>query len=175
MKILFFILAFSVLFTACSSDSKTNTTEATQHEVIKLGEAFTIANTKTVDEVAAILKDPNTAWELVQIDGANNVDGVPAQIKGKVSEVCKTSGCWLSFTTSDNKEFLVTIRDKAFKLPADLENKEVIVNGGAYNIITSVEELRHEAKSKGWSQERIMQINEPIVEYYFSCTGIEIL
>lgn len=174
MKILLFIFSLSFIFTACSSDKNANT-EATKQEVIKLGQAFTVENPKTVDQITTILKDTNTVWQSIQIDGANNIDGIPAQIKGKVTEVCKISGCWLAFTTADNKQFLVTIRDKSFKLPADLENKEVIVNGGAYNNITSIEELRHEAKSKGWSQERIEQITTPVVEYQFSCSGIEIL
>ena len=172
MKILLFILSCTVFCFACKNNTPSQNLEQAS---IKLGTTFEVNTTQSVDEVVAQLSNPNTPLELIQIDGGNNIEGILTQIKGKVTEVCQSAGCWMSFTTAENKEFLVMVRDKSFKLPADIAGKEVIVKGGAYKIVTSIEELRHEAREKGWSQERVLKITAPNTEFFFSCEGIEIL
>lgn len=57
---------------------------------------------------------------------ANSFTG---KIKGQVTEVCKMSGCYLMLGLSNANTVTVRFKDGAFKVPADLNGKTVVLEG----------------------------------------------
>lgn len=51
------------------------------------------------------------------------------KVKGQVTEVCKMSGCYLMLGMNDSKTVTVRFKDGAFKVPADLNGKIVVLEG----------------------------------------------
>lgn len=82
-------------------------------------------------------------------------------IKGKVTEVCPSMGCWLKLETEGNSSVLVRMRNHSFFVPKDLVGKNVVIKGDARLGKTSVEDLKHYAKEAGKTQEEIEAITKP--------------
>ena len=93
-------------------------------------------------------------------------------VKGEVMDVCPKKGCWVSVKTEDGASFFVKMKDYAFFVPKNAEEKEVIVNGKAFVSIESVADLQHYAKDAGKSKEAIDSITEPKVTYSFLADGV---
>ena len=96
-------------------------------------------------------------------------------VKGKVKEVCKAEGCWLTLETDNGERFFVKNKDHAFLIPLALEGKNVIVTGSAENKVTSVKELKHFAEDAKKSQEEIDAITKDKKEVRFLSEGIKVV
>ena len=169
MKINVFVAFITLicLFVACAQPTPPKVTEAglVFGDSIKIDSAITVA--------AALNKlDKKEGLVDVPIDGGNVVSGLVAQVEGKAKSVCKSAGCWVILESSDGREIFVKVKDHAFKLPADVVGKMLVVSGNAYQNITSVEELRHYAKDEGQNQEQIAKIVEPRVEYQMTVNAV---
>lgn len=170
MKQFFAIIALlGIVFTACQS----NATDANTAANTSFGEKITADSAVQVADLIARL-DAKQGFTDVEIEGGNSVQGFPAKLEGKVVEVCKHAGCWATMQTTDGKEVFVKVKDDAFKLPADVVGKTLVVKGNAFQNVTSVEELRHFAQDAGKTQDQIAQITQPEVEYKIVITGAQI-
>lgn len=96
-------------------------------------------------------------------------------VKGKVKEVCKAEGCWVTLETENGERFFVKNKDHAFLVPLALEGKTVVVEGNAEQKTTSVEELKHFAEDAKKPKSEIDAITKPKEEVRFSATGIKVL
>jgi len=140
-----------IIFTSCNEFSKNSGNKI-------YGEKFD--TTKAVP-VADMLQKMN---------GATRMDFT---IKGKVTDVCKSEGCWVNLDEGNGKKLYVDTKEK-FYLPQDVVGKEIVVNGFAYQDTTSVEQLKGDAKEDGKSQADIDKITSPEIEVSFVATGVKI-
>jgi hypothetical protein len=149
MKNLLFVSAFSAMMLAagCSSENENN-----------FGEKIDEQGAITVKELETKLAQSNAPVE--------------AKVTGKVKEVCKNEGCWLTMDMGNEKELMVRMKDHEFFVPKDIDGKTVVVEGEAYMDTTSVEDLKHYAEDAGKSKEEIDAIIQPEVEPVFEAVGV---
>lgn len=126
------------------------------------GEAITTANALTVNELFTQL---------------SNQDSIVTKVRGTVQEVCQAKGCWMTITDdkAQAQTVFVKFKDYGFFVPKDISGKEIIMEGLAFQEVTSVDELRHYAEDKGASEEEIAKITEPKREYKFMASGVLLL
>jgi Domain of unknown function (DUF4920) len=161
------LCAFVLMLNACSQPTPPKVVEGG----LSYGEKITVDSAIQLADLFAKL-DKKEGLKDVEIDGGNVVPGLAAKVEGKAKSVCKSAGCWVVLETADGKEMFVKVKDHAFKLPADVVGKTLVVNGNAYQNITSIEELRHYAKDDGKNAEEIAKIVEPKIEYQMTVNAV---
>lgn len=105
-------------------------------------------------------------------------DTVNVVLKAKVTKVCQEKGCWMNLVdpaAESDQSLFVKFKDYGFFVPKDIAGREVLVEGMAYNEITSVKQLKHYAKDDGKSDEEIAAITEPAMQKKFMASGVELL
>jgi hypothetical protein len=95
-----------------------------------------------------------------------------AKVKGKVIEVCKKKGCWMTLDIGNNQTMRVTFKDYGFFVPKDCNGKEMVVEGVAKKEVTDVAALKHYAEDAGKNKEEIAKITKPKEEYTFEAKGV---
>ncbi|MFD2582778.1 DUF4920 domain-containing protein [Pedobacter vanadiisoli] len=100
---------------------------------------------------------------------------VDMKIEGKVVDVCKKKGCWMTLEMPNGDPMRVTFKDYAFFMPMDIVGKKVILDGLAKKQTISVETLRHYAEDAKKSPEEVAKITEPKKELAFEAKGVVIL
>lgn len=107
----------------------------------------------------------------------STIDSMPAKVTGKISEVCKKKGCWMTLVSDDatKPDMRVTFKDYAFFMPMDIVGKRVVLDGFALIEVTPVDVLRHYAEDGGKSKEEIAAITEPKRELAFEAAGVIIV
>lgn len=130
---------------------------------------------------------PGTTFgEVVSPDGANPIAELPGFVKGKeavdvkitakVVDVCPKKGCWISLEIPGQEaKVFVKMKDYAFFVPLELIGKNVVIDGQAKLIKTSVDELKHYAEDAKKSQEEIDAITEPKEEIRITANGIVVI
>jgi uncharacterized protein YdeI (BOF family) len=58
-------------------------------------------------------------------------DDIPVTVSGTVTQYCKGEGCWLTLKNDDGEDLFIDVKDKAFVLPYNIENKTAIAHGVA--------------------------------------------
>ncbi|WP_421942223.1 DUF4920 domain-containing protein [Pedobacter sp.] len=97
------------------------------------------------------------------------------KIEGKVVEVCKKKGCWMTLEMPNGDPMRVTFKDYAFFMPKDIVGKNVVLDGVAKKQTISVETLRHYAEDARKSAEEVAKITDPKKELAFEAKGVVIL
>jgi hypothetical protein len=100
------------------------------------------------------------------------LDSIKIKIKGIVASVCQRRGCWLQIDIGEGKTMRVRFKDYGFFVPKDLSGKTVVLDGYAYNNITSVAQLRHYAQDAGKSEAEIEMITEPEVNLEYEAQSV---
>ncbi|WP_412466985.1 DUF4920 domain-containing protein [Pedobacter sp. KLB.chiD] len=100
---------------------------------------------------------------------------VDMKIEGKVVDVCKKKGCWMTLEMPNGDPMRVTFKDYAFFMPMDIVGKKVVLDGLAKKQTISVETLRHYAEDAKKSPEEVAKITEPKKELAFEAKGVVIL
>jgi hypothetical protein len=100
---------------------------------------------------------------------------VDLQITGKVVDVCKKKGCWMTLKMPDGEDVRVTFKDYGFFMPMDIVGKTVALDGIAKKQVISAETLRHYAEDAHESAEAVAKITEPKKELAFEAKGVAIL
>jgi Domain of unknown function (DUF4920) len=93
-------------------------------------------------------------------------------LKGKISKVCQTEGCWFMFAL-DSGELFVDF-DHKFEIPKDVAGRTATAQGHFYRDTTTVEQLKEYAKDDGKSAKEIEAITEPEIRTVFLATGVSI-
>jgi hypothetical protein len=96
------------------------------------------------------------------------------KVTGKVKEVCKAMGCWISLEKADGTTLKVKSKDHGFFMPQNLVGRTVVVEG-----VASVKEIteakrKHYAEDAGKSKEEINKIKGSSKEIEFIANGIEV-
>jgi hypothetical protein len=116
------------------------------------------------------------AIDIVQVPALLKAkDTVPVKIKAKVLNSCSKKGCWMNLVIDEHNTAFVKMKDYAFFVPMDIENKTIILDGIAFIKVTSVEELKHYAEDAKKPQSEIDAIKEPKKEVRFLANGILVL
>ncbi|WP_316737927.1 DUF4920 domain-containing protein [Pedobacter aquatilis] len=97
------------------------------------------------------------------------------KIEGKVVDVCKKKGCWMTLEMPNGEPMRVTFKDYAFFMPMDVVGKNVVLDGVAKKQTISVETLRHYAEDAKKSPEEVAKITDPKKELAFEAKGVVIL
>jgi len=100
---------------------------------------------------------------------------VDMKIEGKVLDVCKKKGCWMTLAMPNGDPMRVTFKDYAFFMPMDIVGKKVVLDGLAKKQTISVETLRHYAEDAKKTPEEIAKITDPKKELAFEAKGVVIL
>jgi hypothetical protein len=99
-------------------------------------------------------------------------DSLNLQFKTKVKEVCKVKGCWMIVELPEGEQAMVRFKDYGFFMPADILEKEVVLNGLAFVEEMSVDDQKHYAKDGGKTEEEIAKITAPKRTYSFEASGV---
>lgn len=97
------------------------------------------------------------------------------KVTGKVIEVCKKKGCWMTLKMPDGEPIRITFKDYAFFMPKDIAGKTVVLVGIAKKQTISVETLRHYAEDAHQSADEVAKITDPKKEIAFEAKGVVIL
>jgi len=154
--VLFFALAFAV----------TNISLAQQKDIpgakpgVKYGKEISASNAISVAKLEK---------ELTQKNAFNG------KVAGKVVEVCKKKGCFMTLQREGEEPITVRFKDYGFFMPADIVGKTVVVEGIAKKKEVSVASLQHAAKDLGKSQAEIDQITQPKKDISIIADGVLIV
>jgi hypothetical protein len=96
-------------------------------------------------------------------------------VKGKVSQVCQTEGCWLEMADEGGETIIVRTKSHDFTVPKDLAGKTIYLNGSAHLDTTIVEVLKHYAEDAGKSKTEIDSITKPSIDVVIEANGIAVL
>jgi Domain of unknown function (DUF4920) len=105
----------------------------------------------------------------------SNSDEFSGKIKGRVVSVCQKKGCWMKLANTRGEEIMIKFEDYGFFVPADIDGKEIVLNGVGKKSVTSVSKLQHYAKDAGKSAEEVLKITEPKSEIIFTASGVLVL
>ncbi|WP_313266265.1 DUF4920 domain-containing protein [Sphingobacterium sp.] len=94
------------------------------------------------------------------------------RIEGKVVEVCKKKGCFMTLQRDGEEPITVRFKDYGFFMPADIIGKTVVVEGIAKKKEVSVASLQHAAKDLGKSQTEIDQFTQPKKDISIIADGV---
>lgn len=97
------------------------------------------------------------------------------KITGKVKEVCKSMGCWITLEKADGTTLMVKSKDHGFFMPQDLVGKTVIVEGTASVKEVTEAKRKHLAEDAGKSKDEIKKIKGTAKELQFIAKGVEVL
>ena len=126
----------------------------------KFGEEVKPGNVKPAAKIEAAMGDKKTA---------------DMKIEGKVVDVCKKKGCWMTLEMPNGEPMRVTFKDYAFFMPMEIVGKKVVLDGLAKKQTISVETLRHYAEDAKKTPEEVAKITDPKKELAFEAKGVVIL
>jgi hypothetical protein len=109
----------------------------------------------------------------LQAKMVNNV--FEGKITGKVKEVCKTMGCWITLEKNDGTTLMVKSKDHGFFMPQNLAGKTVVVEGAAAVKEVSEEKRKHLAEDAGKSKKEINKIKGSEKQLQFIAKGIQVV
>src|SRR5688500_7363704 len=96
-------------------------------------------------------------------------------VTGKVKEVCKSMGCWITLEKADGTSLMVKSKEHGFFMPENLTGKTVIIEGTASIKEVSEEKRKHMAEDAGKSKAEIKKIKGSEKEVQFIATGVKVL
>jgi hypothetical protein len=104
--------------------------------------------------------DPEVSGGLVAL-GAVKGDEQDITVKGTITNMCTTSGCWALINDDSGGELFVMCEDRGFHLPTNAIGHELVAHGDGHVNVTTVEQRRHFAEASGASPQEIQAITEP--------------
>jgi hypothetical protein len=104
--------------------------------------------------------DPEVSHRLVAL-GAVQGDEQDIIVRGTITKMCTTSGCWALITDEQGAELLVMCEDEGFHLPTNAIGHQLVAHGHGHVNVTPVEQRRHFADVSGATPEEIAAITEP--------------
>jgi hypothetical protein len=133
-------------------------------------------NVAAQDKKASFYGKKITAESAMPASAVNRMlsskDTVAVKITGKIASVCQKKGCWMMMETSDGQTMRVRFKDYEFFVPKDCAGKTAVIEGIAFNDVTSVAELRHYAEDANKSKEEIEKITQPEKKPAFEAEGV---
>lgn len=109
--------------------------------------------------------------EDLDLGEGNIIKALPTKIEGEVTEVCQMSGCWLKIKDATGKEMFVNTNHD-FLVKPNIIGKTVIVEGNAYQEVTTVAELKAAATEENKTAAEVEAITEPEYGYSLMAKGL---
>jgi hypothetical protein len=161
-KIILSSALFIAVLSGCKQASETPVEDVVVIEnVDAFGEEFEVTDIKTKDQMASLYASLNEG------------DTLAVQFESEIQATCKKKGCWMSLDLGNEDKAIVRFKDYGFFVPKEgAEGKSSIVNGKAFLAVTSVDQLKHDAKDGGQSQAAIDSIVQPKVVKMFLADGV---
>lgn len=129
----------------------------------KLGKPLTLKQPMSVTEVNA---------------KASALAGQTVQVKGKISEVCQTMGCWMQLTDADGTAVRIKVNDGEIVFPKEKLGKMAVAEGVMKKMELTkqqaVDRAKHEAEEQGRKFDPA-KITGPVTIYQIQGTGAVIL
>mgnify|MGYP003575823628 FL=1 len=97
------------------------------------------------------------------------------KVTGKVTEVCKSMGCWIKLEKADGTSLMVKSKDHSFFMPQNLVGKTVVIEGTASVKEVTEAKRKHLAEDAGKSKAEIKKIKGSEKEVQFIASGVEVL
>jgi hypothetical protein len=97
------------------------------------------------------------------------------KISGKVTEVCKTMGCWIKIEKADGTAMMVKSKEHGFFMPQDLVGRTVVIEGTASEKTVSEDKRRHYAEDAGKSKDEVKKIKGSVKEVQFVASGVKVV
>lgn len=174
----FTLFLLSVLIFGCAPSEETTQTDGPATEAEKTAvnsyseSADGIHFGAKIDDAGAVSYE-SVLPKLAAMSGENE----PEQMKiiGKISDVCKVKGCWMTMVDESGTEMTVKFKDYGFFMPFDIIGKSVALDGEVFKEVTPVDELQHYAEDAGKTKEEIAKITAPKEELKFMASGVKIL
>lgn len=163
----YFIFAFFIVLMNSSCKNDTDLKPETQVQEDPELITFTAVGEEVITE--GILS-PGEMHSLYQ--GMAIGDTLGVRLRTTVNSVCKKKGCWMQLELDGGEEALVTFRNYEVVVPADIETREVVVQGSAYITKLSVEDQQHFAEDAGKSLEEVRAITQPEITFSFLAEGV---
>lgn len=165
MRKALYILATISLVVACDKkDTKTaevNSEAKTAINYTTFGDSISSDSALTKEEM------------LAKYETMKPTDTLQVKFASEIKATCKKKGCWMTLNLANDKEAFIKFKDYAFFVPKEgAENHTAIVEGKAFIEETSVDQLKHEAKDAGKTQEEIEKITTPSKNYRFMADGV---
>jgi hypothetical protein len=144
IKIITIFLLAAIAFAAPAQNEKGKKKDKKSNNTF--GEKITKQGAVTTNELSDLIGDK---------------EKMAVKITGKINEVCKVKGCWMTADVGNGKSMRVTFKDYGFFVPKDAGGKTFWAEGEVKTKTTSVEMLKHYAEDAGKSKEEIEAIKEP--------------
>lgn len=106
------------------------------------------------------------------MSSADQNTGKTVVVKGDVSEVCQTMGCWMTMTDGTNTVRVKTLHE--FFLPKDIAGRNVVV-AGVFNITEISEEDAKHYNEESKNPKNPEEIKGPQKSFEIEAAGIKIL
>lgn len=97
------------------------------------------------------------------------------KVSGRVTEVCKSMGCWVKLQKADGSTLMVTAKDHAFFMPANIVGKIVVAEGTASAQQVGEAKRRHLADDAGKSKKEQRKIKGAATDVQFAAKGVAVL
>ncbi|MCU0443720.1 MAG: DUF4920 domain-containing protein [Microscillaceae bacterium] len=101
-----------------------------------------------------------------------NKASMDVKLTGKIEQVCKKKGCWMTFDMGNNQKLMIKFKDYGFFVPKDADGKTAVVEGTVKKEVIDVATLRHYAEDAGKTKEEIEKITEPEEKFTFEAKGV---
>lgn len=157
------VILFIVLVSTCLFTSET----LAQQKGNKKGKSKKVGNT-----FGAPITKQNAIPTNELLKFMEGKEKAEVKLTGKINEVCKVKGCWMTADLGNGKSMRVTFKDYGFFVPKDAGGKTFYAEGVASIKTTSVEMLKHYAEDAGKPKEYIDAITEPKKEVVFVANGV---
>lgn len=103
-------------------------------------------------------------------DRAEELAGQRLLVTGRVDQVCKNKGCWMTLADGD-RSMRVTFKDYGFFVPKDCEGREVVAEG-VFDVKEISEEMRrHYLEDQGRTEEAAA-VQGSAKEFSFVADGV---
>lgn len=172
MKRIFLIAlaAASISFASCNkAQDETATAEATATP------AATGAKFEYYGDSIATTDAMTVAQLMEKAQPLADEDSVMARIEGEILESCANKGCWVSIKAPNDEALTIRFKNYGFFVPTEgLEKKTLVAEGRTKWVVSTVEELREEAKEEGKTAQEIAAITKPERTLQFIASGVAI-
>ena len=166
MKNLCLIAAFAFTIVACQDKKDASSQNETVNAIDTL--SYQVFG-DSIDTKDAISKEEMFAkYQTMQ-----PTDTVAVKFYSEIQNTCGKKGCWMTLDLNGTEQSFVKFKDYAFFVPKEGAEKHLaVVSGKAFIEETSVDQLKHEAKDAGKTQEQIDSITAPVKNYRFMADGV---
>lgn len=155
-----YFLLFVLLIVACQNSQKIKLRAPQPIKGFVIGDSVLDNNIKNPESLIALIAHENSTR---------------SKLRGIVKCVCKKDGAWLKLDNGNEKEIMVSFRDKAFSFPQSITGKEVVLDGEARLENLSVAQQKNFALEDGAGEAEISKITATKEVVLFETTGLVVL